>query len=66
MIINISLTYVIPRVSEDRVVLCHRGDYHKDMLVSVKLASGKLSDFHHEILLRKRETHLSIGTSLKV
>lgn len=46
--------YMIPRVSEDRAALYHRGDYHKDMLISMKLGSGKLSDFHHEIVLRER------------
>ena len=57
---------MIPRVSKDRAVLYHRGDFQKDTLISMKLGSGRLSDLHDEILLRERETHLSIGTSLKV
>jgi len=57
---------MLPRVSKDRAVLCHRGDYRKNMFISVKLGSGKLLHFHHEILLREKESHLSIGTSLEV
>lgn len=45
---------MIPRVSEDRAALYHRGDYHKDMLISMKLGLGKLSDLHNAILLRER------------
>lgn len=56
---------MIPAVSGDRAVVSHEIDYHRAILVSMEFGSGKLSDFHIEILLRETETHLSIGSLLK-